>query len=281
MIEPPAPPQPSSPRALKCLLACFVFAGVGMVLVAASAWLLRYEIRVALTEFDTRWTLEGALGPADVQDAQGTLKRRLKAAGLPASIHSGERGTLVVELRAEDAERLRFVLLSRGGIRLMIGVDPSDAAAREAAQEEEARADEGGANVRRYAFLPWTATADQHEDEPFLVRRADAIRPQDFAGFEVSLSSLGEPALGFQMTREGSDRLHALTLANVDKQLAMVIGEEVYSAPLIRGPIRERGIVEGGLGGWSEERIADLIAVLEGGELPQPLVVAAEEPLPR
>ena len=55
------------------------------------------------------------------------------------------------------------------------------------------------------------------------------------------------PAVGFEFGREGRDRFWDLTSKNVNRPLAIVLDGKVVSTPVIRGPIGDRGIIEGGM----------------------------------
>ena len=55
----------------------------------------------------------------------------------------------------------------------------------------------------------------------------------------------GNPAIGFELTAEGSTKLWSATSANVGKQLAVMLDGEVVSAPKIYTGIRDKGRITG------------------------------------
>lgn len=75
------------------------------------------------------------------------------------------------------------------------------------------------------------------------------------------------PVVNFELDGEGAKRFAALTGANIDKPLAIVLDDRVESAPIIRSRIRDRGQIElGGSADWDEARL--LGVVLKAGALP-------------
>jgi len=75
------------------------------------------------------------------------------------------------------------------------------------------------------------------------------------------------PVVNFELDGAGAKMFSALTGANVDKPLAIVLDDRVESAPVIRSRIRDKGQIElGGNATWDEARL--LSVVLKAGALP-------------
>ncbi len=101
---------------------------------------------------------------------------------------------------------------------------------------------------------------------------------QDDARWKVSRAyqtadSLGRPAIGFEMDPAGAARMGDLTGANVGYRMAVLLDDEVYTAPNLNARITNRGIIEGD---FSMEEINYIIRVLGAGSLqaklsPEPL----------
>jgi len=84
----------------------------------------------------------------------------------------------------------------------------------------------------------------------------------------------GGPAVGFHFSQEGGYRFHELTSQNKPRKdgskrlLAVLLNNEVHTAPQINQPISENGIIEGR---FTEKEVNDLVAVLNAGALPVPI----------
>ena len=84
--------------------------------------------------------------------------------------------------------------------------------------------------------------------------------------------NLGRWVVNFQLDRQGGQIFSALTGGNVGKPLAIVLDDQVESAPIIQSRIRDRGQIE--LGSVSTlEAARDLSIVLRAGALPAPVKI--------
>jgi preprotein translocase subunit SecD len=84
----------------------------------------------------------------------------------------------------------------------------------------------------------------------------------------------GRPVVNFELNRRGGRTFGRETGRNIGKQMAIVLDEQVYTAPVIRGQISRNGQIE--LGQATLEEAADLALVLRAGALPAPLKVVEE-----
>ncbi|MFM7133785.1 MAG: protein translocase subunit SecD, partial [Planctomycetota bacterium] len=75
---------------------------------------------------------------------------------------------------------------------------------------------------------------------------------------------LGASAVGFELDQNGGQRMARLTGAHVGEPMAIVLDDEVYSAPNLNSQISASGIISGR---FSPEDIAYLIRVLTAGSL--------------
>jgi SecD/SecF fusion protein len=97
-----------------------------------------------------------------------------------------------------------------------------------------------------------------------LLRRANPTRDRE-----------GGPAVGFHFTQEGGYLFHDLTSRNkpakdnYHRQLAIILNEEVVTAPMINQPIGADGIIESSR--FTEKEVDDLVDILNAGALPIPL----------
>jgi protein-export membrane protein SecD len=84
----------------------------------------------------------------------------------------------------------------------------------------------------------------------------------------------GRPVVSFRFDTAGGRRFGQVTSANVGQRLAIVLDNQVISAPRINGPITGgSGIIEGG---FTVQTAQDLALLLRAGALPAPLIILEE-----
>lgn len=88
-----------------------------------------------------------------------------------------------------------------------------------------------------------------------------------------SPDQLGRPAVSFVMDPVGARLLSELTGANLQKQMAVVLDDKVYTAPTLQGRISRNGQITGS---YSQDDLAYLIRTLNAGALQAKL---APEPI--
>jgi len=81
------------------------------------------------------------------------------------------------------------------------------------------------------------------------------------------------PLVTFRFNPEGGRIFGQLTEENIGSQLAIILDEEVYSAPVIRSRISTNGQIEGR---FTVQQAADLAVVLRAGALSVPVVIEEE-----
>ncbi|WP_236622227.1 protein translocase subunit SecD [Novipirellula maiorica] len=99
------------------------------------------------------------------------------------------------------------------------------------------------------------------------------IKGDDLAFAASTFDQNGAPAVAFNLTDEGSGRFFALTTNNapvgtMQRQLGIVLDDDLLSAPNILQPIRKEGRITGS---FTKEEVQDLVAVLKAGQLPAAL----------
>ncbi len=105
---------------------------------------------------------------------------------------------------------------------------------------------------------------------PILLKKDAVLTGDSLSEAKVSLDSrFGEPYVSISFNAEGAKRFEEITGANVKKRLAIILDNNVYSAPVIQEKI------SGGsaqiTGNFSMEEAKDLAIVLRAGALPAPL----------
>ncbi|MDF1869750.1 MAG: protein translocase subunit SecD [Phycisphaerales bacterium] len=79
-----------------------------------------------------------------------------------------------------------------------------------------------------------------------------------------TVDQLGRPAIGFSMDASGANRLGELTGPNTGSNMAVLLDDEVYTAPRLNSRISNSGIIEGD---FSPEEIDYVVRVLTAGSL--------------
>jgi preprotein translocase subunit SecD len=107
----------------------------------------------------------------------------------------------------------------------------------------------------------------------YLLDKAPAITGDKLKDARVDFDRQNRPVVAFSFDDEGGRIFGELTEANIGRQLAIVLDERVYSAPVIRSRIGNRGQIEGR---FTPQEAADLAVVLRSGSLPIPVTIEEE-----
>lgn len=90
-----------------------------------------------------------------------------------------------------------------------------------------------------------------------------------------SYNSEGQPAISMEMTSTGTALWAKMTTENVDKPIAIVLDNLVYSAPNVINPIKDGSSQISG--SFSLKEAGDLADILKSGKLPAPAKIVAEQ----
>ncbi len=110
----------------------------------------------------------------------------------------------------------------------------------------------------------------------YTVNRVAAVTGRDLrpGGATPSQDENGRPDINFSLTRDGASRFERVTGQNVGKQLAIILDNQVVSAPVIQSQIRDSGRITGS---FTPQQAADLALVLNSGALPASIKYLSEE----
>jgi preprotein translocase subunit SecD len=104
---------------------------------------------------------------------------------------------------------------------------------------------------------------------PYPLKRDILLTGENLMDAGVTYTQLGEPAVSFQFDQAGSKIFREITTKNTNKQLAIVLDDNVYSAPSINEPIPGgQGTISGR---FTMAEANDLAIVLRAGSLPAPV----------
>ncbi len=116
-----------------------------------------------------------------------------------------------------------------------------------------------------YEVLP-SISYDKKGEKVFtkiVVKRRAEMSGKYVARAFPSIDSVGRPTVVIHFTDPGKEIFGPLTEANIGKQLAIVLDNEVQTAPVIRGAIYDTCEISNGGGGMSRTEAEELASVLE------------------
>ena len=127
------------------------------------------------------------------------------------------------------------------------------------------RGEQGSAGTRT---LPYA-----HQDGRITLKR-DAIMTGDMLTSASPTFQRGQPIVSFRLNAQGTQRFCEVTTDNVNKPFAIVLDNEVISAPRINEPICGGSAVI--TGNFTVKEAQDLAVLLRAGALPAPLNILQE-----
>ena len=106
------------------------------------------------------------------------------------------------------------------------------------------------------------------------VKRRAMITGEMLTNASTGFGQGGMPVVNFRLDARGADRFCRISRDNVGKPFAIVLDNEVISAPVLREPIcGGQGQISGG---FTVEEANDLALLLRAGALPAPLTIVEE-----
>ena len=195
-------------------------------------------------------------------------------------------------LRDEIADTATLKRLLQGSGVLQFHIVATDIPQSQYAEMAE-RLQRVGARPRAEDELRWLPIADPDEDYPatavgpdgrtYVLVHTDDARSLDDRDGEVGLQRAfttsddrGLLAVGFQFDPATGTLFGDLSGGNTGKPLAIVLDDEVISAPNLNSRITTNGIITGGEGGFTQEEVSYLVNTLNAGALPAKL---SEDPI--
>lgn len=216
-------------------------------------------------------TAEATIKSDAYTEAMATIRRRIDALGItePEIAQYGSQGSyeLVVELPGvSDPTRVKNIIQSTAMLELKI-VRGGPYGSR-----AEALTSFGGVLPPDTELIP--GTSDSGAPVWYLVDRIAAITGHDLSGAEPSQDSNGRPDVNFTLTRSGAARFAEITQRNIGKQLAIVLDNNIASAPVIQSQISDRGEITGN---FTTQQASDLGLKLRSGALPASISYLQEQ----
>jgi len=199
------------------------------------------------------------------------LRRRIDdpVRGIPDSVvtRQGEDRVLVQIPGGQiDRSRARALLKSTGFLEFKIVLDNAESEALLLARYPDGIAEEHEISVERDPETEQVVAA-------YLLRKAPDITGDYLDDARLSWDQQQRPLVSFRFNPEGGRIFGDLTSDNIGNQLAIILDENVYSAPVIRSRISTNGQIEGR---YTVQQAADLAVVLRAGALSVPVVIEEE-----
>jgi preprotein translocase subunit SecD len=221
--------------------------------------------------FTMRPNIANQLREDSVNQALQTIDRRVNELGVAEPIiarHTADDQILVQLPGVTDVARAKGIIRSTAQLELKLveqGPFSDEAQARQAY----------GNNVPPdLQILPGNADrTGQAGTVYYVVRRVAAVTGRDLRNARLGVDQNNRPAVNFSLNSEGGARFGNFTASNINRQLAIVLDNRVYSAPNINSRIDNEGIIEGS---FTNQEAADLALVLRSGALPATLTYLEE-----
>ncbi len=103
----------------------------------------------------------------------------------------------------------------------------------------------------------------------YVLQRTSIVAGSDFRSAQPGMNqNTGQRTVNFTLTDEAGDKFWNYTSANVGRDMAVVMGGTVRSVAVIKGAIRDQGLIEGS---FSQNEVMELSKLLRTGALPASL----------
>lgn len=193
--------------------------------------------------------------------------------GTGDSAASGEGSESAAPEATTNSRPLTALLLDGGGGDFLVAIENVETVRRYLELPEVQRL------IPRGHELRWSAETEGIGAQ--LYRRLYVLQDKPFMTGEMLENAtagrdpqFNQTIVSFELSRRGGRIFERVTGENLNERIAIVLDDEVYSAPVVRSRIGARGQIE--LGQASLEEANDLALVLRAGSLPAPLEIIEE-----
>jgi preprotein translocase subunit SecD len=244
------------------------------------------------------WSLGGTraslLGEQAVEQAKNIIDSRINAVGVAEpnmqSYGAASSHQILLQMPGErDPERIKRLISAASKLELMKvagATYPSPMTVY--ATEAEAVASLGGTVPSNRRVLPYSErdeptaagdeapTPDPNRPKSYVVVEAPpVVEGSELRSAEAAQAQGGGEGyeINFSLKPSGAEKFGAWTAANVNAYMAVVLDNEVKSAPYIKSQITDTGQITGN---FTEQSAKDLALTLRSGALPAPIVYLEE-----
>jgi preprotein translocase subunit SecD len=194
-----------------------------------------------------------------------TIERKINGLGLaettvvPTGRSSAEAELLVEMPGVDDPVHVKQLLQTQAVLEWDEVKDP-----QAYSSQEEARAKHGGVLPLNTKLAPSVARGGQ-PPVWYLVSRTPVVRGTDIRDAHATQGDVGRWETNFVLTQEAAKRFQRYTEANIGQRAAIVVDNQVISAPTIQSAISDTGRITGA---GTQEEASDLALNLRAGSLP-------------
>lgn len=221
---------------------------------------------------------------AIIKSSDNTLELKPTPADIDARVHGAAEASLpVVERRVNELGTVEPTIETEGSDRIVVEVPGLRNPTRlEALLGKTAKltfhlvnlsvSPEQAVQGKR---PPDTEILYDKQSNPYLVDKHVALSGDDLIDAEPTFDQrTGRPIVSFTLNEDGARQFADVTRENVDRPFAIVLDNQVVSAPVIREPIvTGSGEISGN---FTVEEANDLAVLLRAGALPAPLTIIEE-----
>lgn len=207
----------------------------------------------------------GQIKKLAVEQALETIRNRIDQFGVsePDIRIQGKKRILIQLPGVKDTQRAKEIIGKTALLEFKL-LDGS---------RDPAMALKGGAP--RGSEILYQVAGTSSSQQPMLVKKRAAITGTYLTDARVRIDSqFNEPYVAIQFDKKGARIFEKVTGENVNKRLAIVLDNRVYSAPVIRDRIP--GGSASITGSFTIEEARDLAIVLRAGALPAPVTIIEE-----
>ncbi|HWE85751.1 MAG TPA: protein translocase subunit SecD [Terracidiphilus sp.] len=120
-------------------------------------------------------------------------------------------------------------------------------------------------------ILPFSGTIGNQNggDQYYVLQRLAVVEGSDFRSADPGTNpDTGQREVQFTLTNDAGEKFYDYTKGNVGNYMAVIMGGTVREVASIKGPIHDRGVIEGA---FSEDEVTALSKLLRTGALPASL----------
>ena len=218
--------------------------------------------------------IERQLREESVRQALQTIERRVDELGVAEPIVApyGVAGDqILVQLPGvEDVQGAKEIIRSTGLLELKL-VEDGPALSRELLLQ--ARNGIVSPDMEVVSGADESLGATPGSTVYYLVRRVAPVTGRDLRNARPTIDEFNQPAISFSFNREGARKFGNFTGTNVGRNLAIILDNRVYSAPVIQERIADEGRITGT---FTSGEASDLALILRSGALPASLTYLEE-----
>jgi preprotein translocase subunit SecD len=209
-----------------------------------------------------------------VTQALQTIERRVNELGVaePIVARQGGQDQILVQLPGvSDVQRAKDIIRSTALLELkFVEQGPFSS-------EEDARKAYNNVLPPDMLIVPGSGDGAAAAGTPatmyYVVRRASVVTGRDLRNARPTLDENNLPAVGFSLNAEGARKFGTATEQNIGRQLAIILDNRVFSAPVVQSRISDEGRISGA---FTQQEAQDLSLVLRSGALPASLTYLEE-----